>query len=88
MTKLNEIDAQIEALKLKKKKIQSQEAQDLYKSISSLLGDDFSSPLVLGIITKAIKDLSANPDLKEVWKKSYIPFRKSKGDFSNKNKKN
>lgn len=78
MTLLNKIDSQIEALKLKKKKLATKQAEVLYKDISHILGEDFSPNMVLGILLHSKEASQKNPALKEGWLQASQTFRKPK----------
>ena len=67
------IEQKIAELMKKKQMLQQKEAENLYKKISTLLGEQYTPELVLGIITTAWK----NKDHRsmEEWKKAGNTFR-------------
>lgn len=72
---LQHIDQQIEALKEKKKRLERKKAEALFKKVQKLFPDDNSDDLILGILETAAKELKENPQKKEVWLKTTIPFQ-------------
>ncbi len=50
MNKLGLIDLQIFELKKKKEQLKKTAAENLYKKLESMLGEEFSSEMVMGII--------------------------------------
>jgi len=66
------IDQKITDLKLKKKHLEIKQAQNLFKVLSSEIGEDFSSQLVVCIFKDVWR--KASRDQKEKWSKTTENF--------------
>lgn len=76
MSKLNQIDQQIETLKLKKKHLQQKQAETFLKAVLKIWGEEFDETLALGILAQSKKEAEKNPNLKEAWREAAAPFQK------------
>ena len=62
---LQALNEQISQLQKKKEALQKQEAVTLFKKLKVICGEDFSSALVLGIVSTALPKVSG--EQKEAW---------------------
>ena len=73
MSKINDIDQQIERLKEKKKQLETLQAVTLIKQLQGILKDAFSPELVTHLVTEIWT--KATPAQKEDWRKKAHSFR-------------
>lgn len=75
MKKLKDIDKKIEDLKKKKESLEAKAALHLFKKLKTILGDEFSPELVMGMMTHTWEN--KNPKMKEVWLQKSSTFHPS-----------
>ncbi len=73
---LETINQRIKELEAKKKDLEIRDSKTLYKSTKTILGDSFSSNLVIHIISESWK--AASTDQKDRWLKAANSFHKKK----------
>ena len=70
------IEQKIKDLEAKKKDLEIRDSQKLYKHCRQILGDSFSTSLVLSLVSETWSN--ASPDQKNRWLKADHTFQKSK----------
>ena len=70
------IEQKIKDLEAKKKDLEIRDSQKLYKSCRQILGDSFSTSLVISLLSETWSN--ASPDQKNRWLKADHTFQKSK----------
>ncbi|AIL13480.1 hypothetical protein IM40_08245 [Candidatus Paracaedimonas acanthamoebae] len=75
MNNINGIRKKIEYLKKKEMELETKEALMLYRKFHKILGEEYSSELVVGLIAHAWENKS--PKLKETWLQKATSFRPS-----------
>ena len=76
---LQALNDQILQLQKKKETLQKQEAVTLFKKLKAICGEDFSSALVLGVVSAALP--KASGEQKEAWVntgKTFLHLKKGK----------
>lgn len=82
-TTVTKIDQKIKELQQKKTKLKIREAENLYRAIQKIMGDEFSSEMAIGAIANTFKGVVSS-EQKEAWRDAAKPFCKRNSSRKNK----